>query len=310
MATYTTIALCVFGLFVLIVIYIASLSAPKEISLLNRLPNTESENLRLGLDKKPTTAYGKFHQKYFANKMLNGGLEKYARLVGVDIAKLEQKIFAARLEEKISVEEVISLKLVGYVGGVSLGIIGFLGRHTTIGMMVFVLAVGIYYLCCMYPQKMVDSTFKKRQGEILMTLPGFIELVYSTLEAGSTIQEALQMIAERTTGVLSQEFLAVTARTKISGRWKSEMEVMAENCGVEQLSDLVSDILISYEKGTSVVQVLKDDSEQLRAIKNAKLQEKAKKLTVTLLIPMAIFCFLPMFGLMLGPMAVQFLENF
>ena len=87
MATYTTIALCVFGLFVLIVIYIASLSAPKEISLLNRLPNTESENLRLGLDKKPTTAYGKFHQKYFANKMMNGGLEKYARLVGVDIER-------------------------------------------------------------------------------------------------------------------------------------------------------------------------------------------------------------------------------
>lgn len=308
MSSALTIGLCVFGLFFLIVVFIASLSAPKEISLLNRLPSTEAETMKMQLNSHVSNSrYGKLHQKYFSKRFMNGGLEKYAKLVGVDIAKTEQNIYGARLEERITVEEVVSMKLIGVAGALV-----FIGAGAILDFNMLFIAIGFlfYYIGSFYPSKLVDGTMKKRQKSILMNLPGFIELVYSTLEAGSTIQDALTTIAERTTGPLSEEFLSVTARTKVSGRWKQEMEEMADRCGVDQLSDLVSDILISHEKGTSVVEVLKEDAEQLRAIKNAKLTEQAKKLSVTLLIPMALFCFLPMFGLMLMPMLVQFIENF
>jgi tight adherence protein C len=308
MATAKIIGLLIMGLFVLICVFIMTLSQKKEIELLKRLPNTESENLRMELENHSSdTKYGKIHEKYFANTMRNGGLEKYAKLVGIDIAKTEQDIYAARLEKKITVEEVVSMKLVGMGGA----IVFFLASAAT-GFNFFLLFIALicYYLGSFYPSKMITTAMNARKEEIIMTLPNFIELVYSTLEAGATIQDALTMIATRTKGALSEEFLTVTARTQVSGKWRQEMELMAERCGVEQLNDLVSDILISYEKGTSVVEVLKEDSEQLRAIKNAKLTEKAKKLSVSLMIPMAIFLFLPMFALMLMPMLVQFLENF
>lgn len=308
-ATAEGIAISIGVLFLLIVIYIAILAKPKQMKLLTRLPNTTAENIRYEMEHHVSkTKYGAFHEKYFGSKFANGQYLNTASKLGIDAAKLEQDIYAARLEDKITVEEITSMRILGYAGA---GFFGFLYILTGMSATILILLAAICYLLgCFLPQRKITSTLQNRKEQIVLDLPGFIELVYSTLEAGSTIQEALTTIASKTKGPLAEEFLMVSARTKISGKWKQEMEYMGEKCGVEELNDLISDILISYEKGTSVVQVLKDDAEQLRAIKNAKINEKAKKLSISLLIPMAIFEFVPMFALMLAPMLVQFLENF
>lgn len=302
------IALCIVALFFLILVYVASLSTPKEIKLLNRLPNTESEQLMQDLvgNSGSNTKYGEFHRKYMYKYVQGENKEKLAKSLGIKTAQLEQDIFTAHMEDKITVEEIISMKLIGMLGLIFFGAISVI---TDFNLLFLFLAVGCYYFGSMYPNSLVTKKTKERKDQILIDLPNFIELTYSVLEAGSTIQEALSTIATRTNGPLSEEFMLVAARTKVSGNWKAEMENMAMRNNIEPLTDLVSDILIAYEKGTSIVNVLKEDAIQMRALKNAKIMEKAKKMSTTLLIPMAIFCFLPMLVIILGPMLIQFMEQ-
>ena len=302
-----TIALCIVAMFFLIIVYIAGLGGKKEVKLLNRLNNTDSEDLMENLTGCSNTKYGKVHQKLFSKLLSGNNKNRFAKLLGINIAQMEQDIFTAHMEHRITVEEFISMKLVGMSGTILFATISVL---MDLDLTFLILAGVCYYGGVMYPNSLVVNKIKERKEQILIDLPNFIELTYSVLEAGSTIQDALSTIATRTKGPLSEEFMLVAARTQVSGNWKNEMEQMAIRNNVEPLSDLVSDILIAHEKGTSIVNVLKDDAIQMRALKNAKIMEKAKRMSTMLLIPMAIFCFLPMLVLILGPMLIQFMENF
>ena len=307
-ASAGTIAMCIVALFFLIICYFVNLSLPKEVKLLDMLPNTDAEYMMQEMSGQGSASrYGDFHRKYMAKYLQGDGKDKMARLFGIKAEQLEQDIYTAHLENKITVEEIISMKIVGIIGTLLFGTISLLMDFNSVFLILCVLS---YYLGSMYPTTLITKQMKNRKDQIMIDLPNFIELTYSVLEAGSTIQDALSTIATRTTGPLSEEFLLVAARTKVSGKWKYEMEQMAIRNNVEPLTDLVSDILIAYEKGTSIVNVLKDDAIQMRALKNSKIMEKAKKTSTTLLIPMAIFCFMPMLFLILGPMLIQFLENF
>lgn len=304
-----TIALCIVAMFFLIIVYVADLGGPKEVKLLNRLPNTDAEQMYQDLANEgySNTRYGQIHQKFFSKMLMGENKNKYAKMLGINVAQMEQDIYTAHMENKITVEELISMKLVGMTGTIFFGAISVIMDFDVLFLMLTIIS---YYCGCMYPNSLVTKKMKDRKDQILIDLPNFIELTYSVLEAGSTIQDALSTIATRTKGPLSEEFMLVAARTKVSGNWKNEMEQMALRNNVEPLTDLVSDILIAYEKGTSIVAVLKDDAIQMRALKNAKVMEKAKKMSTMLLIPMAIFCFLPMLVLILGPMLIQFMDNF
>ena len=307
-ASAGTIAMCIVALFFLIICYMINLSTPKEVKLLDMLPNTDAEYMMQEMSGQGSNSrYGDFHRKYMAKYLQGDNKDKFARMLGIKPAQLEQDIFTAHMEDKITVEEIISMKLVGTIGSLVFGVLCALANFN---LFLLCLAGLCYYLGCMYPNTLVVNKMKDRRDQIMIDLPNFIELTYSVLEAGSTIQDALSTIATRTTGPLAEEFMLVAARTKVSGKWKYEMEQMALRNNVEPLTDLVSDILIAYEKGTSIVNVLKDDAIQMRALKNSKIMERAKKTSTTLLIPMAIFCFLPMLVLILGPMLIQFMENF
>jgi tight adherence protein C len=93
------------------------------------------------------------------------------------------------------------------------------------------------------------------------------------------------------------------------GQWKRAMENMAFRNEIEQLTDVVSDILISYEKGTPITETLQKEAKMMRSIKNAQIQEEARRLNVKMLIPMAIFSFLPLLFLMLAPMLIQLMQG-
>ena len=297
------------GMFVLIAAYIGASGTTKGIDLLKRLPATESEQLKaqmMGQKMHSDTRYGKFYGKYL-EKYISKDPEKLAKQLGIKTDKLEEDIYTAHMEKKITVEEIISMKVVG-LGGMLL--FGVLCAAMNFDITMLLLAACCYILGSYYPNSLVTNKIKKRKEQMILDLPGFIELTYSVLDAGSPIREALSTIASKTSGPLAEEFRTVEAKTKVSGNWRAEMEKMSQRNGVEPLTDLVSDILIAEDKGTPVADVLKEDAVQMRALKNAKIMEKAKKLTTVMLIPMAFFSFLPMIVLILAPMLVQFMDNF
>ena len=93
------------------------------------------------------------------------------------------------------------------------------------------------------------------------------------------------------------------------GNFKKAMENMIERNDVESLTNVISDILISYEKGDDkIIETLQEEAEAMREIVNADIDEQANKKTTTLMIPMMIAFFLPIMIFLLLPMLSQFME--
>lgn len=284
---------------------------PKKISLEGRLPNAKDQEMNdiLHDDYISHSAYGKFHKAYvrpYINSHPNL-LQQVSRALGINMEKLDQKIKEAKMEKEITVEEIISMKLLGLAGAVL-----FMGLGVSFGVNTILILFGlIFYLFgTIVPQRMIEQKIKARRENIERNLPEFLDLVKSVTEAGLVVQEAINKVTARLKGPLADEFKGVMAETKSNGgQWRIAMENMAFRNDIDTLSDVVSDILIAYEKGTSITDTLNKEAILMRELRNTKLQEKAKSMSVKLIIPMAIFSFLPLLVLLVAPMVMQMTQQ-
>jgi tight adherence protein C len=284
---------------------------PKKISLEGRLPNAKDQEMNdiLHDDYISHSAYGKFHKAYvrpYINSHPNL-LQQVSRALGINMEKLDQKIKEAKMEKEITVEEIISMKLLGLAGAVL-----FMGLGVSFGVNTILILFGlIFYLFgTIVPQRMIEQKIKARRENIERNLPEFLDLVKSVTEAGLVVQEAINKVTARLKGPLADEFKRVMAETKSNGgQWRIAMENMAFRNDIDTLSDVVSDILIAYEKGTSITDTLNKEAILMRELRNTKLQEKAKSMSVKLIIPMAIFSFLPLLVLLVAPMVMQMTQQ-
>ena len=296
--------------FLLGVTAFAAFFKPKQIKLLSRLTNTnENEMDDIEKEAETTTRYGKFHKTYISPQLTRhpNTLQRLSRMFGVNMAETDAKIKEARMSKTFSVEEVISMKILGFFGAMI-----FVSMAAAMNMngALFVLGVASFLVGSILPQRMISSALKKRKDRIENTLPDFLDLVKSVAEAGLTIQDALNKVTIRMRGPLAEEFQSVMVETKASGgEWRTAMENMAFRNDVEVLSDVVSDILIAYEKGTSIVDTLEKEATSMRQFKNSRIQEKSKAMSVKLIIPMAIFSFLPLLVLLIAPMMMQMMTQ-
>lgn len=282
----------------------------KKLKLAERLNNTSDAEIQAILRESVTsnTKYGQFYGSYIKpyfdrNPVL---FEKLIKMLGIDLDKIEQKIREAKMEKQITKEEIASMKMLGTAGAIMFFLLGA-GLSNTAFILLGILS---YLLGGFVPIAVLDQKIKQRKEAIEKELPDFLDLLKSVTEAGLVIQEAIVKITERMNTPLAEEFKMVMAETKANGgQWRVAMENMAFRNNIDSLSDVVSDILISYEKGTSITETLEKEANAMRQLRNFKCQERAKGLSVKLIIPMAIFSFFPLLILLLAPMLIEMVRS-
>jgi tight adherence protein C len=290
--------------------FVASLGKRRKINLMDKLQGgvkAEIEDM-LSDHKVSDTAYGKFYAKYFKPFFDRNPavLQKISQMLGLNMESLDAQIKRAKMEKTITPEEVLSLKLIGWGGLVMFMSLGLM----SVNLSLIMLGIVIYFAAGALPQRTITRKIEERKRQIIKELPNFLDLLKCVTEAGLGIQEAIEKVCKRTKGPVAEEFQSVVIETRArGGQWKLAMENMAFRNEIEQLTDVVSDILIAYEKGTPISETLHKEAKMMRSIKNAQIQEEARRLNVKLLIPMAIFSFMPLLFLMLTPMVLQLMQG-
>jgi tight adherence protein C len=85
---------------------------------------------------------------------------------------------------------------------------------------------------------------------------------------------------------------------------------MAERTGVDAVRHLVTMLVQSEQFGTSVAKTLRVHSDTLRSKRIQAVEEKAAKLSVKLVFPLAIFIFPSLFLVALGPAFISMMDSF
>lgn len=188
------------------------------------------------------------------------------------------------------------------ISGVCLGLIVPLIAENLLGLRLGIagMAFGVY-LGVVVRRFSLASTIRVRKEAIECQLPNIIDLLSVSVTAGLGFEQALNYVTERCEGVLVDE-LKVVQQQILMGRSRREaMRGLADRCEVDEVATFVSSVLQAEEVGISMQNILNSQSQSVRQAHKQRVEEKAAKLPVKILIPIVFFIFPVIFIVLMGP---------
>ena len=155
------------------------------------------------------------------------------------------------------------------------------------------------------PDIWLNSLTRKRTNMIQMELPDLIDLVAISVEAGLGLYAALQRVATRFPGPLSEEILRTLQEIRIGRTRVEAMRDLAKRVDLVDLSVFITALVQSEILGLSVANVLKIQSERLRERRRTRARETAQKAPIKMLLPLVFFIFPALFVVILGPPMIK-----
>lgn len=151
---------------------------------------------------------------------------------------------------------------------------------------------------------------KRRQRDISKALPDVLDLLTVSVESGLGFDAALQKVVMKTKGPVSYEFNKTLQEIKMGKARREALRDLADRTGVDDLSTFIGAIIQADQLGVSIGNVLRIQSKQMRQTRKQRIEEKAMKAPIKMLLPMVFFIFPTLFLVLLGPAAIQLYESF
>jgi tight adherence protein C len=149
----------------------------------------------------------------------------------------------------------------------------------------------------------------RRQAGIEKELPDVLDLLTISIEAGLGFDAALQRVVQKSQGPLAQEFSQSLQEMRMGKTRKEALRDLGLRNDVGDLNNFVGAIIQADQLGVSMGNVLRTQSEQMRVIRRQRVEEKAMKAPIKMLIPMVLFIFPTIFLILLGPSVLQIMET-
>ncbi len=90
---------------------------------------------------------------------------------------------------------------------------------------------------------------------------------------------------------------------------KDALRDMGQRNDVDDLNTFVGAIIQADQLGVSIGSVLRTQSAQIRVFRRQRVEEKAMKAPIKMLIPMVLFIFPTIFLILLGPSFMQIMDS-
>lgn len=158
------------------------------------------------------------------------------------------------------------------------------------------------------PDIWLNDTRKRRESEVVRSLPVYLDFITMCVEAGLNFQGALTQAMEKAPpGAMRNEF-AIVLRDLRSGLARADaLRRMAERLDINEITSFVSAIIQAEKMGASLANVLRVQAEQRRSERFQRAEKMAMEAPVKLIAPLIIFIF-PVTFIILGfPIVMKFL---
>ena len=154
------------------------------------------------------------------------------------------------------------------------------------------------------PDVLIKSKIQKRQQEILGNFSTTVDLAALIIESGLDYLTAFERIIKvaREKTILEEELDKTIGEIKLGYSRREALERFAARTGVQEVRSLVGLIIQSDELGTSLVDLLRNFSADLRSRRLNKAEKLAAQASTKMLFPLFMFIFPTIFILILSPM--------
>jgi len=163
------------------------------------------------------------------------------------------------------------------------------------------------------PNMFVSNQSKKRQASIKLAWPDALDLMLICVESGVSIEAAMKRVAEEIavqSTALAEEFVLTTAELSYLQDRRMAFENLGSRTGLDIVKSVTQALIQSERYGTPIAQALRVLAQESRDQRMTEAEKKAAALPPKLTVPMILF-FLPvLIGVILGPAAIQVMDNF
>lgn len=151
---------------------------------------------------------------------------------------------------------------------------------------------------------------RKRQAAIQKELPDILDLLTVSIDAGLGFDAALFRVVEKFEGQLSNELRTTLQEIQMGKSRREALRDLGQRTGVDDLLTFVGSMIQADQLGVSISKVIRTQAEQVRQKRRQRIEEKAMKAPVKMLIPLIFFIFPSIFIVLLGPAMLKLAKMF
>ena len=162
----------------------------------------------------------------------------------------------------------------------------------------------------MLPQMWLGSKIKRRQDEVIKSLPDALDLMSICVNAGLGLDQAMGKVYDKWENELGLAFGRVIQEIQVGKTRKEALRDMDESFGVADVTTFVGAIIQADQLGVSMTKILNIQADQMRIKRRQRAEQKAQQAPVAMMIPLAIFIFPSIYIVLLGPAVIQVFRVF
>ena len=221
----------------------------------------------------------------------------------------QQRTLARKLNEggwyDITPVKMFGYKIMGCAGGALIGVLlaWVMGKVDMTSIAIFgVLTVGGF----MAPDASLDKAIGARKKSVQRELPNLLDMISTSVEAGTALSQALTIAMDAVSGPLRKELELVNDDIRL-GRSRGEaMAAMAHRVREPDLTTCVTAIVQAEKLGGNVAVVLNSLAVEARERRTLRAEELAAQLPVKMVFPMAFFMLPSLLLIIFGSIAAQY----
>ena len=242
-------------------------------------------------------------------------LSAIARPVGQAVARVLPGSMVKQVDRMLvmgnapwSLQGFLAAWALAVLGGVLLLVYLVTSVHAT-GTQVFTYSVLILPFSFLAPYAVLRHRVKARQKAIILGLPDGIDLLVTCIEAGIGVDSAFSVVVEKSEGALAETFALYLRQVGLGRPRREALNYVAQRSGVPDLLSLAAAVAQAEDLGTTLGDVLRVQSEELRMSRRQRAQTAAQRAPVLMTIPLAL-CFLPAMAAVVVVPSILNLINF
>jgi tight adherence protein C len=180
--------------------------------------------------------------------------------------------------------------------------LSMLADATTVQRLLFTALMA--FLGFFLPVVWLGSRIRRRQDEIVKTLPDALDLLTISVEAGLPFDGAMQKVADKWENEISKAFARMLTEMRVGKMRKDALRDMSDRMEVPDVTSFVAALIQADQLGISIAKVLRIQAEQMRIKRRQRAEEKAQQAPIKMLLPMTFLIFPTILIVILGPAAL------
>ncbi|HKU67731.1 MAG TPA: type II secretion system F family protein [Candidatus Baltobacteraceae bacterium] len=173
----------------------------------------------------------------------------------------------------------------------------------------YLLAASLFFAIVYAPTSMLNRAVEKRKQDVQKTLPDFLDMVASTVQAGLSLNAALAYAVDAAPGAVGEEIREALTEIRLGRGRADALKAAADRLRQDEFSTMVAAITQAEKLGANVGKILNELADDTRTHRVLIVEEHAAKLPVKMVFPMAFFLLPALFVIIFGSLVVNYFSH-